>query len=251
MNRTVKAILYVALIASAVVFGSKFYANYSRVMNAPMDGPSTNQPPAAPAEPLNRQPSARVGNMMAYGVVVFFTVVALGVLTAHDISRFVGHRAEKLLFNDEGEGIRNPEYEQAEAVWANGKHLEAIQLMRDYLKKNPREQHVALRIAEIYEKDLGNHLAAALEYEEVLKQKLSAERWGWAAIHLANIYSGKINKPEQAVELLRRIESEYGETAAAKKARQRLAELDGTPPEASEPEEPPSKLPPGFKPLKG
>ena len=56
--------------------------------------------------------------------------------------------------------------------------------MREYLLKNPREQHVSLRIAEIYEKDLANPLAAALEYEEVLKQKLPAERWGWAAIHL-------------------------------------------------------------------
>ena len=34
--------------------------------------------------------------------------------------------------------------------------------MREYLKKNPREQHAALRIAEIYEKDLQNNLAAAL-----------------------------------------------------------------------------------------
>ena len=60
--------------------------------------------------------------------------------------------------------------------------------MRDYYNKNPREVHVALRIAEIYEKDLNNHLAAALEYEEVLKKKLPAERWGWAAIHLVNLY---------------------------------------------------------------
>lgn len=251
MNRTVKAILYVVLMGCIIVCGSKFSANYRKVMNPPARDTSTNQPSVTPKDTLNRQPSARVGNMMAYGVVVFLALVGLGFLVAHDISRFFAHRAEKLLFNDEGEGVRNPEYEQAEEVWKNGHYLEAIQLMRDYLKKNPREQHVALRIAEIYEKDLGNHLAAALEYEEVLKHKLSPERWGWAAIHLANIYSGKINKPEQAVQLLRRIEAEYGETAAAKKARERLAELDGKEPDAPKPEGPASNLPPGFRPLQG
>src|SRR5438477_11946325 len=107
----------------------------------------------------------------------------------------------KLMFNDEGEAMSDPQYEEAEQVWANGEPLEAIRLMREYLNTNPREQHVALRIAEIYEKDLGNYLAAALEYEEVLTKKLSQERWGWAAIHLCNLYSSKLNQLEKALEL--------------------------------------------------
>jgi hypothetical protein len=126
-------------------------------------------------------------------------------------------------------------------------------MMREYLQKNPREQHVALRIAEIYEKDLHNPLAAALEYEEVLKQKLAPERWGWAAIHLCNLY-GKLNQHDKSVQLLRRIENEYGTTAAAEKARKRLEELGLTasaelpPSPPAQPETPPSgpKLPPGF-----
>ncbi len=118
------------------------------------------------------------------------------------------------------------------------------------------------------------NFAAALEYEEVLKHKLPAERWGWAAIHLCNLYS-KLNKAEQSVALLHRIVAEYGETAAAKKARKRLAlfesvgdtELLGTdvpedpnaPTEiprsqakadAKKKEEPESNLPPGFRPKK-
>ena len=126
----------------------------------------------------------------------------------------------------------------------------------------PRHQYVALRIAEIYEKDLGNHLAAALEYEEVLKHKLAPERWGWGAIHLANLYSGKLNKPAEAEATLRRIVDDYGQTAAARKARERLgipepvdlpeatddtADQDDA---ASKPEPPPSNLPPGFRPKK-
>ena len=140
-----------------------------------------------------------------------------------------------------------------EQEWANGNHLEAVNLMREYLKKNPREQHVALRIAEIYEKDLGNPLAAALEYEEVLKTNLPAERWGWAAIHLCNLYS-KLNQHDKSVALLRRIDSEFHETAAAEKARKRLEELglataEPEPEQEVAPEPAPTsgpKLPPGF-----
>jgi len=88
-------------------------------------------------------------------------------------------------------------------------------------------QHAAIRIAEIYEKDLKNPLAAALEYEEILNQKLTPDRWGWSAIHLANIYSGPLNKPEKAIELLRTLVERYPETAAGEKASQRLAMIDG------------------------
>jgi hypothetical protein len=129
--------------------------------------------------------------------------------------------------------------------------------MRDYLKRHPREQYVALRIAEVYETDLRNYLAAALEYEEVLKKRLPPERWGWAAIHLANLSSGKLNKTEEATKLLRRIVDEYGQTAAAKKARERLGlpepvavvAMPAPEPEPEKkPESPPGNLPPGFRP---
>src|SRR2546429_1724554 len=141
-------------------------------------------------------------------------------------------------------------------LFRSGNFLEAIQLMRDYLKQNPREQHVALRIAEIYEKDLQNFLAAALEYEEVLKQKLPPERWGWAAIHLCNLYTSKLNQPDKAIALLQRLVTDYSRTAAAEKARKRLAQLEEegiVPPStetaaASAPST--SNLPPGFAPKK-
>ena len=182
----------------------------------------------------------------------FVSVVGLGLLLGHDISQQLGNRVVKGLYNDEGEGIASPEYDAAEQEWANGNYLEAIRMMREYLQKNPREQHVALRIAEIYEKDLANPLAAALEYEEVLKHKLPAERWGWAAIHLCNLYT-KLNQPDKCVALLRRIDNEYGATAAAEKARKRLEDLglstaveEPAPEPPSAPAAPGPKLPPGF-----
>ncbi len=193
--------------------------------------------------------------MMTYGVLGFLCLVAFGIVAARDITHLLAHRVEKFIFDEDLKPELDPEYEDAEKVWANGRHLEAIQLMREYLRQNPREQYVALRIAEIYEKDLGNYVAAALEYEEILQKNLPPERWGWAAVHLANLYSGKLNKTEQATALLRRITTEYPNVAAAKKARERLGEPEPmfqpaaqaeSPAEDAKP--PPSNLPPGFRP---
>jgi len=240
---------------------------------------------AAKAPAPARDVSSARGAMMTYLAAFVGAMIGLGLLIANDVTQMVGTQAVDFLFNDAGEGQRDPEYERAEAAWVNGKHLEAIQLMRDFLKKNPRELYAALRIAEIYEKDLKNHLAAALEYEEVLKNKLPAERWGWAAIHLCNLYS-KLNLADKALALLHRIVAEYPKTGAAKKARVRLglaepepealeekprvvAESEATgerpvvsieahPPEleprlpyaSPPPEAPKPSLPPGFRPKK-
>jgi TolA-binding protein len=172
---------------------------------------------AAPAPDVNSKRSA----MITYLAAFVGAANGLGLLIANDVSHFMGAQAIEFLFNDIPEGQRDPEYERAEAEWANGKHLDAIQMMRDFLKRHPRELYAALRIAEIYEKDLRNYLAAALEYEEVLKHRLPAERWGWAAVHLCNLYY-RINQPDKALALLRRVAGEYPKTAAAKKARARL-----------------------------
>ena len=258
--------------------------------NAPAEVTATvtNEPPAAaPAD--NTETAVKSGKVKSaagvIGAMVKFAaaLICLGGLIAYDISQYFGNRALDLIYNDDLKGVKDPEYEQAEQAWANGKALDAIQMMREYLRKNPREQHVALRIAEIYEKDLNNPLAAALEYEQVLKHNLERERWGWAAIHLCNLYS-RLGKSNETVALLRRIAEEYSETAAAKKARKRLAMFEAAgdatslgvdmpedasapaipapPPkagpirvevkkkEAPAPEEPPSNLPPGFRPKK-
>jgi hypothetical protein len=193
------------------------------------------------------------------GALCFGSVVALGLLIARDVSRFFGDRAVDFVLNDEGEGQTSPEYEKAEAVWRSGDSLEAIRMLREYYEKHPREVHVALRIADIYESSLGNYLAAALEYEEVLKKPLHPERWGVRAIHLCNLYH-KLGKPQQATALLERIATEYSATAAAKKAREKLGWPEPEPepapvaaeaePEPKPAEAPGPSLPPGFRPKK-
>jgi hypothetical protein len=179
---------------------------------------------------------------------------------ALEVARFAGTRAGRAYYDETQEGPADPDYEKAEEEWNRGHYLEAIRLMREYLAFNPKRLGVALRIAEIYEKDLFNPLAAALEYEEVLKHKLSPERWAWAAIHLCNLYAGKLHQPAKAIELLRRIDSEYGQTTAAAKARARLEQLveegviealpDPVASATASPTEARQELPPGFRPRK-
>jgi len=224
MNPVLRIALYVVLALSALVFAQRFAANYHEkeaAMARRFDRvESTNSPTEAAA--VKPAVVAAHSHMGLYGACALLSLITIGLMVGHDVSHYLADRAHKALFNEELEGVANPEYEQAEQVWADGDHLEAVRLMREYLLKNPREQHVALRIAEIYEKDLKNPLAAALEYEEVLTKKLPPDNWGWAAIHLCNLYY-HLNKPEKAVALLRRIDNDYPETAAAEKARKRLA----------------------------
>ena len=231
---------------------------------------STNEASAvatgSSAEKSSKAGSSGGGRVGLWLGVFVLSLALLGLVIANDVSHFMGNRALTTLYNDEGKGQeRDAEYDAAEQVWANGNHLEAVGMMRDYLKKNPREQHVAIRIAEIYEKDLGNFLAAALEYEEVLKHKLPPDRWGWSAIHLCNLYF-KLNQEEKGYALLRRLAKEYPETQAAEKARKRLQQVDSsvgeqiatesnvqvarTPAAKAKEEAPASNLPPGFKPKK-
>ena len=271
MNAFAKIAIYLILIAFAVYFGKHFLRDYQTVISKKaetqmLDDPAAdtasvlqnaeNQKPNAETqspkpnstedEPANTAESA-AGNTASnpsstslpsprlgfYGGGLCLLILCIGLLAAWDISQFFGNRTVKTLFKDDNQDMLDDEYEAAETEWGKGNYLEAVRLLREYLANRPRQQHAALRIAEIYEKDLNNPLAAALEYEEILQKKLPRERWGWAAIHLANLYSGPLEKPEQAVALLRRLDNEYGDTQAAEKARRRLAIIDGAPPDKS------------------
>jgi TolA-binding protein len=260
MNTKVKLAAYAILLLLAAGFGWGFHANYSTVTRESAATATNDTAPAATSNPAgttntadtsnaaaattNKEvtalaPPARTnaatavttpatpsahpnqGTMIAYLAAFVGALIGLGLLIAHDVTQFFGNVAVDALLDVGGEGARDPEYEAAEEAWAKGRHLDAIEMLREFLKRNPRAQYAALRIAEIYEKDLNNVLAAVLEYEEVLKKKLPAERWGWAAVHLCNLYS-KLGQQDKSMALLRRIADEYPKTAAAKKARSRL-----------------------------
>lgn len=213
------------------------------------------KPPSAAAAPKKADKSSS----MVYLGGFLISIIGLGAMAAWDVAQMFGSRAGRSVMAEDYTEFKSPDYEKAEEEWAKGNHLDAIQLLRDYLKENPSEQHAAIRIAEIYEKDLGNFLAAALELEEVLNKKLPREKWGWTAIRLSNIYSGRLNQPNKALAVLDRIVRDYSDTAAARKARERLGIPEPTPeavaeepavPEeepASTPEPDPTNLPKGFR----
>ena len=199
------------------------------------------------------QPSHRFG-LGTYGFIAVLSILALALLVAHDVSQYFSQRFHTLILEGSDQAATDETYEEAEKAWARGEYLEAIRLLREYLQKHPRRIYAKFRIAEIYEKDLNNPLAAALEYEEILQYKFDPDHWGWAAIHLCNLYN-RTGQTEKAVELLRKIVREYGQTPAAEKARKRLQMLGEKfgPQEAStEEEESPTglKLPRGFRPKK-
>lgn len=188
-----------------------------------------------------------------YGALALFSVLGLGLMVGREVSQYVGHHVQRELYGEASEPVGDPEYDEAERVWADGEHLEAVRLLREFLKHKPNKLHAAFRIAEIYEKDLGNPLAAALEYEVILGHRLERQRWGWAAIHLVNLYN-RLGKTDEAEALLNRIVTECPGTEPAAKARQRLGlPEEGAASEEPAPEEGPSdeggfKLPPGFRP---
>ncbi len=173
---------------------------------------------------LSGAAGASKSRMMAcfFGFIV--TLILLAVVVAYDVSRFLGRHAELSFLQGGRPRPAPPEFAEAERLRAQGRALDAIGVLREYLQEHPDEVEVMSRIAEIYNHSLKNYLAAALEYEEMLKHKLPDEQWAWAALHLAKCY-GRLNEPEKSLALLERIHSEYGHTVAARRARKALESL--------------------------
>lgn len=216
------------------------------------NAPVTNAVPGAPRPPQGPA-VAEDSHKGLYAALALGSLIGLGLMVGREVANYIGYRVQREIYGEASEPVGDPEYDEAEQVWANGDHLDAIRLLRDFLNKKPQKLHAAFRIAEIYEKDLHNPLAAALEYEEILRHKFDPERWGWAAIHLVNLYN-RLDQAAKGDALLQRVAAEYGETAAGAKARERLwlPEQEAAPAEGEAAAPPPDdgsfRLPPGFRP---
>jgi tetratricopeptide (TPR) repeat protein len=161
---------------------------------------------------------------VTYLTLAIISLAALGIFCFIDSKRYFSSRVEEWMVEGSSPTEPVPELEQAQKVRASGDPLEAIRLLREYLQTNPYALHVMSRIAEIYRYDLHNDLAAALEYEEMLKHRLPDDQWAWAALHLAKLY-GRLNELEKSVTLLERLDADYTHTIAGRRAQKALAQM--------------------------
>ena len=166
------------------------------------------------------------GGLMGYFAGMLISILTFAFFVARDVGNLTGSRVATDYYNKSAKSEKADLYEEAEQLWADGAYIESIDLLRNYIEKYPGEFHAHQRIAEIYENDLASYRAAALEYESILTMELPSKRWGWAAIHLCNLYSGKLGETEKALNLLRRVADECADTTPGQKARDRLAKID-------------------------
>ena len=166
------------------------------------------------------------GGMMTYFAGMLVSLLTFAFLAARDVGQLTGNRVAKGFYDKSARSEKADLYEEAEQLWADGAFVECIDKLREYNSLYPGEYHAHKRIAEVYENDLASYRAAAMEYEEILQMDLQSKRWGWAAIHLCNLYSGKLGETEKALELLRRVAEECADTTPGEKARDRLAKID-------------------------
>lgn len=261
MRSVLKALLYAALVAACYWCGFSAYGDYSLLMSddgddlarrsrtrsaattsAPPKGSTTNAPdvtltatnssaanPAAAKELAALRQGRRAGGN--YIRILFSTlgfgasITVLGFVAAQDFGRVLKFRFGKAVTYVDAKSERNDQFDRAQILAAKGKHAAALKLLQEILARHPQHARSLLLGAEIHDKEMGDHAAAALHYERLLRLKLPAEQWGWTAIRLANIYSGKLGQPDAALDLMKRLATQHPDTPAGAKAIKRLAKI--------------------------
>lgn len=281
MNTAVKLVLYTIFLVAAILFGiqakqslpSATVNTRDAVLDAaaatgeetpsapvvegdeapPTDGEETNGDAEGDAASVESTAELR-GKLFRNGFFFVLSVIGVGILAAMDLSAFFGQKAVDLLYNDDAPPLKSEMYEEGETLWNKGDYLGAIETFREYYKKHPREVHALRRIAEIYEGDLKNYVAAAMEYESILQLKLPSHRWAWTALHLHNLYVKHLDRKDDAIELLKQVVTDHPDTPGGEKAAQRLRSLGYEIEIVDEsqtdegPEESEDNLPKGFRP---
>lgn len=156
--------------------------------------------------------------------VYLLTGAALALFLAWDVSQFFGWQAERLFLGGGRLASFTPALWKAERLRQQDQPLEAVRTLREQLVAHPRQWRLAVRIAEIYQHDLNNPLAAALEYEELLKRRLPRPARAWIMVRLAGCHR-VLRRMDESAETLRQVIEQFPRTPAAEKAARRLARL--------------------------
>ena len=151
---------------------------------------------------------------------------ALALFVAWDVSQFFGWQAESLFLGGGRLSNLTPAWWKSERLCKAGEADEAVRVLREASASHPRQWRLNVRIAEIYQHDLNNSLAAALEYKDLLKRRLPRPARAWLMVRLAACYL-VLRRAGESTAMLRAVMEQFPKTPAAKKAEQRLARLQG------------------------
>jgi tetratricopeptide (TPR) repeat protein len=163
-----------------------------------------------------------IGNTVAFG----FLLTVVGFLFAQNIGDVLRFRMnQKIQYVDEY-SEKNEDAERGIYLLRKGKHQQALEILRKIVQADPEAWEAQLAIAEHYDKTKENWTQAASDYEDLLQMEMPAEKWGWTAIRLCNIYTGKLDEIGRALLILKRLSIELPETAAGAKAQKRLAMVE-------------------------
>lgn len=149
--------------------------------------------------------------------------IAFAFLFAWDFCRLLADRGVDTLFDMNGRPEQAAAFHKAELIRRQGVPYEAIEFLRDHLHTHRRDTHAGLLIEEIYEQDLCNPLAAALEYEEMLTWRIPKERWAKLTVRAAAIYARDLGRTDRCVELMREVIAKCPGTPSAASAAKRIA----------------------------
>lgn len=259
MRRLLKLAFYLALFAGGLWFGYATFRDYSLLMIEAVDED-------APAERRERavietksQKAARAGDtadqsgglerivgeeeefrglranrkitrhylhLLGNGIGFALCLTVLGFVLAHDLGDVLRFGFGKEIQYVDDASARRESYERAEYLILKGKNLEAVELLRQIVRGDPKNWHAQLRIAEVYDKELKNWPVAADEYEATLQMEMPPEKWGWTAIRVCNLYTGKLGETHRALTILRQLAKDLPQTQAGQKAVKRLAMVD-------------------------
>jgi len=149
----------------------------------------------------------------------------LAMFMAWDVAQFLGWQAERLFLGGGRLSRLTPVWWTSERLRKEGNANEAVRVLRETFESRPRQWRLSVRIAEIYQHDLDNPLAAALEYEELLKRRLPRPARAWLMVRLAACYL-LLRRADDAAAKLREVMRKFPHTPAAEKAGRRLARME-------------------------
>lgn len=149
----------------------------------------------------------------------------LAVFLAWDVAQFLGAQAGRLFWSGGRLPSLTPTWWRSERLRKEGNAAEAIRILRDAYSAHPRQWQLAMRIAEIYQHDLNNPLAAGLEYQSLLASRLPKNARAEILLRLAACHLLR-HQTEDALACWQQVMSEFPDTAAARKAARRLARIE-------------------------